>query len=67
MCRNQELANSLKTQFQNNGGEQKFEDYKYSFNNMLLQTINLGIGACGIIYYIYLRRKTNLQKNINII
>lgn len=67
MCRNQELATSLSEQYQNNGGQQKFLDKKYSFNHTIMQSINLGIGICGIIYYIILRRRLNLQTSKNII
>jgi hypothetical protein len=67
MCKNQELANALSEQYHNNGGEQKFEDEKYSLNHLIIQSINLGIGICALIYFLYLRRKINMEKSVNII
>lgn len=60
MCKNKELAESLSIQFQNNGGPQKFGDLQYSFRNSLLKSINLGLGICSLMYFIYSRRNINM-------
>ena len=67
MCINQKLANDLSIQNSNNGGERKFEDEMYSFKHLIIQSVNLGIGICVIIYFLYLRRKINIEKRANII
>lgn len=53
ICKNKTLAQSLDLENNNNGEIQKYNDFKYSYKNYLLKSINLSIGILGIIFLIF--------------
>ena len=58
MCKNKGLALALKSEFNNNGGNVKFEDFQHSYNSYFLKAANLGIGIVILIYVMINKRNT---------
>lgn len=56
ICTNKNLAESLKLEYNNNGGIQKYNDYKYSYYNYILNSLNLTVGILAIISLIFYER-----------
>lgn len=63
MCKNQELAQSLATEYNNNGGDVKFVDFQNAYYSYLVKSVNLGIGIC-ILLYIILRKRITTPSRI---
>ena len=53
ICKNETLAKSLNLENVNVEEVQKYTDFKYSYNNYLLKSINLTIGIVGITILIF--------------
>jgi len=59
ICKNEILAENLNLEYKNNGEAQKYIDYKYGYNNYLINVINLTIGIIIILYLIFRERINN--------
>ena len=49
ICTNKNLAESLELEYINKGEIQNYNDYKYSYYNYILNSLNLSIGIIAII------------------
>ena len=59
ICKNEMLAENLNLEYKNNGISQKYNDYKYGYNNYLINSINLVVGIIIIVYLIFRERINN--------
>ena len=59
MCINKKLADSLTSQYNNDGGDVKYMDFQKSYYTYLIKSVNLGI---GIIVLLYLMTRTTEKK-----
>jgi hypothetical protein len=58
MCKNKDLALALNSEFNNNGGNIKLEDFQHSYDSYFLRAANLGIGILAMVYIMMNKRNT---------
>jgi len=61
LCVNKDKVSKVES-IQNNhsGSEEKYNDYKKVFRSTQLDTLNLGVGIVGLIFFIYRARNINV-------